>query len=158
MRGVPSNLQLQSTRSAVGLAQLSRKLAWPQRSAGLIPLAMDSTLSLSRHLSSTGQVVVEVTTLSSCSAAVGESRHDDQPSARTASNQKNHLPFHPLLEGCAPWPPMKTALHEQLMNVKASIASKLILSANLAELARPVGKDAKNPFNEIRLSASPERS
>src|SRR4029077_12737683 len=36
------------------------------------------------------------------------------------------------------------------MNVKVSIASKLILSANLAELARPIGKDrGKTLVNEI---------
>src|SRR3977135_2616089 len=38
------------------------------------------------------------------------------------------------------------------MNVKISVASKLILSADLAELARPVGQDRGKTFvNQIRV-------
>src|ERR1700674_5318216 len=38
------------------------------------------------------------------------------------------------------------------MNVEVSIAGKLVLSANLAELARPVGKDRGEAFvNEFRV-------
>src|ERR1700680_2753192 len=113
---------------------------------------MDSTLTLSPPTSwvNAARSVVDVTTLSFlASAAIGESRAPAiRPSASmTAKREKLLTLFIALLEGVRTvGPQCKLHLHEQLMNVKVSIASKLILSANLAELARPVGKDRGKTF------------
>src|ERR1700736_3905936 len=97
---------------------------------------MDSTLTLSPPTSSVyaARSVVEVTTLSFlASAAIGESRAPVvRPSARVTNKREKPLSlFIALLEGVRTvGPQRKLHLHEQLMNVKASIARKLILPAN----------------------------